>query len=72
MAELEEEIEENLVEEREKLTISPSGADPTVRKAYFIKPSVSSIKAPVSELSFGHANSSLPSSRAYLKLYKNP
>lgn len=49
MAELEE-VQETLVEERDELMVSPTGGNPTRRTAYFLKPSVSSIKAGVFEL----------------------
>ncbi|KAI8557615.1 hypothetical protein RHMOL_Rhmol04G0023600 [Rhododendron molle] len=63
MAELEE-VQETLVEERDELMVSPTGGNPTRRTAYFLKPSVSSIKAPVFEL----ASASLSSNQSLLDL----
>ncbi|GKV15655.1 hypothetical protein SLEP1_g26425 [Rubroshorea leprosula] len=41
---------ESIVEVREEVMVSPTGGNPTVRKAHFIKPSTNSITGPFSKL----------------------
>ncbi|GLT65938.1 hypothetical protein SLA2020_383380 [Shorea laevis] len=47
-----EESEEGIVEGREECMVSPTGGEPTIRKAHFIKPSTDSITEPFSKLHF--------------------
>ncbi|KAK3027952.1 hypothetical protein RJ639_039419 [Escallonia herrerae] len=43
-------LEDTIMEERLELMVSPTGGDPTLRIAHFLKPSVTSIDGPISNL----------------------
>ncbi|CAA3006719.1 Hypothetical predicted protein [Olea europaea subsp. europaea] len=47
-----ESVQETIMEQRKELMVSPTGGIPTLRKAHFLKPSVSSIDGPPMKLPF--------------------